>query len=236
MSTREEAKCLPGSRIIFEDSHLLVVDKPACIPTVPDESGDMSLLDMCRQYIKVTYKKPGNVFLAVIHRLDRPVSGVICFAKRSKAASRLSDQMRRGAIKKEYLAVVRGVPKGAAGTIENLLIKDRKRNLVSIATREMRGAKRAVTIWQSLESRHGLSLVRLLPRTGRPHQLRVHMASLGCPILGDLRYGPGPPLEDASIALHAAGLSLTHPTKKTELNFSSLPPGRYPWDLFSIKE
>jgi 23S rRNA pseudouridine1911/1915/1917 synthase len=234
LSTKE-ATCLPSSRIIFEDNHLLVVDKPAGVPSVPDESGDISLLDMCRQYIKEAYKKPGNVFLAVVHRLDRPVSGVICFAKRSKAASRLSDQMRRGAIKKEYLAVVKGAPQEPAGTVENFLIKDRKRNLVSIATRERHGAKRAVTGWKILESRGGLSLVRLLPETGRPHQIRVHMAALGCPILGDLRYGPGPPLEDASIALHAAGLGLTHPTKKTELSLSAPPPEAYPWNLFSTK-
>ncbi len=236
----DHGSCLPLSRILYEDKQIICINKPACIPTVPDSSGDLSLLEMAKAYIKRSANKPGNVFLAVVHRLDRPVSGIVCFAKRSKAASRLSMQMRDHQIKKEYISVVTGCPDKNSGVSRGFISKDRRRNLVKFQTGNAGKAgngKEAVTAWEVLEKRDGLCLIRLRPETGRPHQLRVTMAALRCPIIGDLRYGPGPPLPDRSIALHAERLLFAHPITGRRMEIQAPvaePDGEvtYPWNLF----
>ncbi len=217
--------------IIYEDNHLLVLNKPSGMPAVPDCSRDYSLLDWGRDYIKKTKNKPGNVFLAVVHRIDRPVSGLVCFARTSKAASRLSKQMREGIISKEYLAVTKNVPNSFGGVVKNYLKKDRKRNITRIASREEAGAKRAITRWQVIGKRKGMHLFHLVPVTGRPHQLRIHLAKvLGCPILGDKKYGSDEKVfEGRALALHSWKLGFNHPTNKRQMQLIAPVPSHFPF-------
>ncbi len=220
--------------IIFEDNHLLILNKPAGMPVVPDSSGDNSLLQWGKAYIKESKNKPGNVFLAVVHRIDRPVSGVVCFAKTSKAAARLSQQVRDRTIKKGYLAVVEGKLHVLQGEIDNYLKKDRKLNKVFVASPGAKGAKRAITKWTVVAEKGKRCLVYLEPLTGRSHQLRVHMAKiLKAPIIGDVKYGSKlRVLEGKGLALHARHLELIHPTKKDRLNLSAPIPQYYPFSDF----
>ena len=199
-------------RILHEDNHLLVIQKPACLPTVPDESKDESLLEWGKEWIRKKYSKPGAVFLGVVHRLDRPVSGVVVFARTSKAAERLSVQFRARTVQKTYLGVVDGVALDGSGRVEQWLRKNNSSNRVQACTERDEGARLAVTEWRVLERRSGLTLLELKPETGRSHQLRVACQTLGAPLSGDLKYGALVPLEDKSIALHAAELSFDHPT------------------------
>ena len=222
--------------IIYEDNHLFVLCKPPAMPVVPDASYDYSLLDWGKDYIKRTKNKPGNVFLAVIHRIDRPVSGLVLFAKTSKAASRLSDQMRKHLILKRYLAVVSGYPGSDEGTVETFLKKDRKRNKVAVVPHNTVGAKKAVTRWRVLGRQKDRSLLCLEPVTGRSHQLRVHMAEvLGCPILGDIKYGSNMPvLSGKAIALHSGQMNIKHPTRKESVRFVCPAPTYDPFVLFNV--
>ena len=221
----------PG--VIFEDNHLLVVEKPPSMPVVPDASRDFSLLDWGKDYLRKTRNKPGNVFLAVIHRIDRPVSGLVCFAVTSKAASRLSEQMRGRRIRKEYLAISGRIPDRDSGTLKNYLIKDRRRNVVTSVAEGQSGARLAVTRWELKRQRGPFSLFGLKPVTGRSHQLRVHMSGLGCPIFGDVKYGSSERfLDGRGIALHSWKLTLLHPTKRQQMQFCSHPPELFPYSIF----
>ncbi len=224
--------------VIYEDNHLLALYKPPAMPVVPDSSCDYSLLDWGKDYIKKTKNKPGNVFLAVIHRIDRPVSGLVLFARTSKAASRLSDQMRKHLISKRYLAVVSGCPESDGDTIETFIKKDRKRNRVTITHCDTKGAKRAITRWTVLSKRQYNSLLCLEPVTGRPHQLRVHMAKvLCCPILGDIKYGNNRPvLSGKAIALHSWSIGVEHPTRKELVRIVCPIPIYEPFDLFQVSK
>jgi len=213
--------------VLHCDNHVLVVDKPACVPIVPDSSGDVALLDIAKEWVKREYSKPGEVFLGVVHRLDRPVSGVVVFARTSKAASRLSDAWRRHDIEKIYWGMSESpAPQERKGEVEQWLWKDAKRNVVRRFTREGRqdGAKLAQTSWRVLSAKPGSTLFELIPHTGRPHQLRVACASLGCVLKGDLKYGARQPLPDKSIALHARRLTFAHPTLKDRVTFESECP------------
>lgn len=220
-------------QVLFCDNHLLVVSKPAGLPTVPDSSGDASLLDVAREWVRTEFQKPGAAFLGVVHRLDRPVSGVIVFARTSKAASRLGEQWRARSTRKLYWGVGQGRPPAAAGESEAWLLKDPEKNRVQAVPSGRPGAQRAVTSWRVLEESAGRTLYELVPLTGRPHQLRVCAASLGTPLLGDLKYGAREPLPDASIALHARELELDHPTRGERLSFVAAPPEGGGWD-FSV--
>jgi len=215
--------------VLYEDNHLLVLEKPACLPCVPDASEDESLLDWGKQYVKEAYDKPGAVFLGVVHRLDRPVSGVVLFARTSKAADRLSAQFRERTVEKTYLGVTTGPAPTESGLLEQWLRKDTDANRVHIAAEGEEGARSAVTEWRALERRGDLTLLELKPRTGRPHQLRVACKSLGAPLAGDLKYGAREPLPDMSIALHAAQLAFDHPTREERLEFKASPPGAEIW-------
>ena len=215
--------------VLYEDNHLLVLEKPACLPCVPDASEDESLLDWGKQYVKEAYDKPGAVFLGVVHRLDRPVSGVVLFARTSKAADRLSAQFRERTVEKTYLGVTTGPAPTESGLLEQWLRKDTDANRVHIAAEGEEGARSAVTEWRALERRGDLTLLELKPRTGRPHQLRVACKSLGAPLAGDLKYGAREPLPDMSIALHAAQLAFDHPTREERLEFKASPPDAEIW-------
>ena len=215
----------------FVDNHLLAVEKPACLPVVPDESGDESLFDRAREWVEVEYQKPGRAFLGVVHRLDRPVSGVVLFARTSKAASRLTDQFRERTVEKTYLAVCEGRMAHEVGRMEQWLVKDRGTNRVRAGHDTDEGAKRALTRWKVLASEGNRHLVELVPETGRSHQLRVALSSLGAPILGDLKYGARDALADRSIALHARSLAVDHPTLRDRRVLASEVPAGDWWRL-----
>ena len=221
---------MTGLRVLLQDNHLLVVNKPAGVPVVPDESGDESLLDLSKAWVKEEFEKPGRVFLGVVHRLDRPVSGVVLFARTSKAAGRLSDQWRERAVEKRYLGVTASAPPGEDGIIEQWLLKDSERNQVCVvdppAAEARSRARLARTRWRLLDRDRGLSFLELEPLTGRSHQLRVAMQSLGCPLLGDLKYGAPQALPDRSVALHARRLGFLHPTRDETVRVEApLPEG-----------
>lgn len=218
--------------IIYEDNHLLVVEKPVNIPVQEDRSGDKDLLTLLKEKIKIRDQKPGNVYLALVHRLDRPVGGVMVFAKTSKAASRLSDVIRRNKLNRTYLAVVRGKPKTKQQKLTHYLKKDRRKNMVRAVSRHDQQAKKAILEYETLGSLNGLSLLSIRLHTGRSHQIRVQLSTIGLPIYGDQRYGqeqkPG-----EQIALWAHELALPHTTTKDILSFISEPPNTYPWNTLA---
>jgi len=218
--------------ILYEDNHLLFVEKPVNIPVQEDKSRDQDLLAYLKEDVKVRYNKPGNVYLGLVHRLDRPVGGVMVFAKTSKAASRLSDAIRRKAIGKKYLAVVRGRPEKSAATLEDYLVKDHRTNQVFIAKSDTKNAKKAVLDYEVMGEKDNLSLLSINLHTGRPHQIRVQLASRNHPLYGDQKYGSSLNKPGQQIALWSHRLTLEHPTKKEEIAVKSDPPGEYPWNLW----
>ena len=220
-------------RVLYEDNHLLVLEKPACMPSVPDASEDSSLLDWGKQWVKEKYEKPGAVFLGVVHRLDRPVSGVVLFARTNKAAERLTAQFRERTVAKVYLGVVAGSVLEGSGRVDQWLSKDTQANRAHVVAEGDEGARRAVTEWRALERRGDLTLLELHPSTGRPHQLRVACKSLGAPLAGDLKYGAPDPLPDKSIALHAARLAFDHPTREERMEISAPLPEAPIWEGWS---
>lgn len=205
---------------VYEDNHLLVVVKPQGKLTQSDETGDLSLQDECKQYIKEKYQKPGEVYLGLVHRLDRPVGGLVAFARTSKAASRLSEQLRTHHMEREYLAVVEGEDLPARGDLRDWLLQGED-GLVRVVPEGTPGAKEARLHYERLGARDGTALVHLRLETGRKHQIRVQLSHLGYPIRYDMRYGHGERGRD--IALFGAVLRLTHPTLKKEMTFTACP-------------
>ena len=207
--------------IIFEDNHLLVVNKPAGILVQSDRTGDESLLEMMKDYIKIKYNKPGNVFLGLPHRLDRPVSGVVVLAKTSKALERINEQFRQKSVNKIYWALTHSSPPEMEGKLSNWLIKDHKRNIVSVAKKQKKDAVKAELEYQVIGKISDEHLVEIKLITGRFHQIRVQLKSVGCPIVGDVKYGFGKPNRDGSICLHARRIQLEHPVKKEPVLFEA---------------
>lgn len=206
---------------VYEDNHLLVVVKPQGKLTQSDETGDLSLQDECKRYIREKYQKPGEVYLGLVHRLDRPVGGLVAFARTSKSASRLSEQLRVHHMEREYLAVVEGESLPAEGTLCDWLLQDEKTGLVRTVPAGTPGAKEARLRYRRLGARDGTALVHLRLETGRKHQIRVQLSHLGYPICFDMRYGHGERGRD--IALFGAVLRLTHPTRKEAMTFTARP-------------
>mgnify|MGYP001036234644 FL=1 len=221
----------PDIEIIFEDNHLLVVNKPIGLLSQEDHTDAPDILTLCKEYLKKEYKKPGNVFLGLLHRLDRPVSGVMMTAKTSKAASRISEQIRRRTIKKKYLAVVTGNPP-PNGYLTHFLLKDEKTNTVQVVESNIKRSKEAQLMFQRLETVGDLHLLKITLITGRPHQIRVQLSTEGYPIWGDQKYGQS---NGSSPALHAYSIELEHPTLKKEIFLLAPPPKITPWNKFSIK-
>ncbi len=218
--------------ILYEDNHLLVVEKPVNIPVQEDSSGDKDLLNLLKEDIKIRYEKPGNVYLGLVHRLDRPVGGAMVFAKTSKAASRLSDVIRKDEITRSYLAIVRGIPKKKKGTLEHYLVKDTKKNKVSVVAASQKGAKKAILDYEVISSEEGMSLLSVRLHTGRSHQIRVQLSALGYPLYGDQKYGQQVNKAGQQIALWANALEFPHPTTKELIGVHSLPKNEYPWSLW----
>lgn len=218
---------LPKLNIIYEDNHLLVVEKPSNIPVQEDSSKDIDMLTILKDYRKKSENKPGEAFIGLVHRLDRPVSGIMVFAKTSKAASRLSDQIRQNTFHKTYLAVVEGtIP--PQGKFEDYLIKNEKENKSYVTTKEK--GKYSCLEYKRLSIKDNLSLVEINLITGRPHQIRVQFSSRNHPLIGDSKYGNNP--NNLDIALFAKSITFNHPTTKEELTFTLDIPNKYPFNLF----
>ena len=214
--------------IIYEDNHLLVVEKPINIPVCEDESHDMDFLTILKKYIKNKYNKPGNVYLGLVHRLDRPVGGIMVFAKTSKAASRLSKQVLEHSFKKVYVAVCeRKVPD--SGEWIDYLVKDSKTNTSYVTDKDH--GKIAKLKFKRLAFNNSFSLIEVYLETGRSHQIRVQFSSRGFPLVGDARYNPNSD-KKTSIALFARSIYFEHPITKEKLNFELDIPKRYPYNLF----
>lgn len=219
----------PDIEILFEDNHLLAVDKPGGVLSQEDHTGQPDLLNLCKEYLKKEYNKQGNVFLGLLHRLDKPVSGVMLFAKTSKAASRISEQIRNRSIKKSYHAVVEGIsPQN--GMLQDYLLKDNQANTVSVSSKKNKQAKKAELIYQREQVENNLSLLKITLITGRPHQIRVQLSNLGYPIYGDKKYGSN---NNANISLHASELTFAHPITKKQMSIRTNLPKGPPWDLFN---
>ena len=222
--------------ILFEDNHILVVLKEQNLASCPDESGDENLLDLLKDFLKRTYDKPGNVYLGLVHRLDRPTGGVMVFAKTSKAAGRLSEQMKTGDFEKRYLTVLNGAPNPESGKLVNYLKKNTINNMVYLSTEGTDGAKYAALDYRVLEKRGGLALTEVKLHTGRSHQIRVQFAGIAHPVYGDMRYG-GEFAIKGRLALWAYSLAFTHPVTKERMRFLSEPPAdETPWKFFSVSE
>lgn len=221
--------------ILYEDNHLLVVQKPVNIPVQEDSSGDKDLLTILKEDLKVRYQKPGNVYLGLVHRLDRPVGGVMVFAKTSKAASRLSDAMRRNTFEKQYLAVVRGTPSKDYARLEHYLLKDHRENKVHVVSPGSNKAKKASLDYEVLGRKNGQSLLSINLHTGRSHQIRVQLSTSSFPIYGDQKYGQKVNKPGQQIALWAYLLAFEHPTKKERMEFTSEPPEGDQWGMFNDK-
>lgn len=199
--------------ILYEDNHLLVVRKPAGMLTMGDASGAKTMVDLAKTYLKKKYNKPGDVFLGVVHRLDRPVSGVLVFARTSKAAGRLSAQFREHTVEKTYVALIEGRVNSASGTLRHWLWKDRGSNVVSVVAPGSTGSQECVLQYQQMKSHGTMSLLEIAPETGRSHQIRVQLASQGWCIVGDRKYGSRSAWPEG-IALHARRIVFEHPTKQ----------------------
>jgi 23S rRNA pseudouridine1911/1915/1917 synthase len=221
-----------GFKVIYEDNHLLVVNKDAGVLVQGDETGDSPLVERCKRYIKEKYNKPGEVFLGVVHRLDRPVSGIVVLARTSKSLERMNKLFRDKETRKIYWALVGAKPKASSGSLTHWLLKDEKKNKTTAFTRETVGALKSELNYKVIGERNGLYLVEVNPITGRPHQIRVQLSSMGCPIKGDLKYGYPEANEDGNICLHARSLSFVHPVKKEPTNFEAPLPDRSYWHLF----
>lgn len=199
------------NRILYEDNHLIAVNKIASEIVQGDKTGDLTLPDTIKAYLKEKYRKPGNVFCGVIHRLDRPTSGVVLFAKTSKALERMNEQFRLKEIEKTYLALVEGNLEGN-GTIINHLRKNEKQNKSYVVNQAM--GKEAKLRYEAIKAYNHYTLVKIVLETGRHHQIRCQLANMGFPIKGDLKYGAKRSNKDGSIGLHAASISFHHPTTK----------------------
>lgn len=221
--------------IIYEDNHLLVVEKPFDVLSQKDNTNDLDMLELLKKYLKDKYSKKGNVYLGLIHRLDRPVGGVMVFAKTSKAASRLSQAIRSNEFKKRYLVVVNGVIDKNEGTLRDYLLKDRKNNMVSVVKKGTANAKDAVLQYRVLQRTEELSLLMVELVTGRSHQIRVQFSSRGNPLYGDLRYGGKFSKVGQRIALWSYEVEFVHPVKKEVMKFNLKPKYIVPWKFFSIK-
>ena len=225
-------------QVLYEDNHLLAVNKPAGYLSQGDETGDVTVMDLAKEYIKLRYDKPGDVFLGSIHRLDRPVSGAILFARTSKALSRMTQVFRDRKVTKTYWAIVAEQPSPIEGRLTGFIYKDAKKNLSKLLPKansnRHQGAKEAVLDYRLLGRIGTNVLLEVKPLTGRPHQIRVQLAQqLDCPIRGDLKYGFRQPNEDGNINLHSRSLEFLHPVKKEQVRIvADAPRDDQIWQLF----
>jgi 23S rRNA pseudouridine1911/1915/1917 synthase len=217
--------------VLYEDNHLIAINKRSGDLVQGDATGDEPLSEKVKSYIKEKYNKPGEVFLGVVHRLDRPVSGVVVFARTSKALERMNALFRERETQKVYWAIVNNKPAKPTATLVHWLIKNEQTNKVSFYDRVTPHALQSELSYRILKGSGGLFLLEILPATGRPHQIRVQLSAIGCPIVGDVKYGSGKELGQY-ICLHASRLKFTHPVKKIELEIKAPTPGSEFWNQF----
>lgn len=221
----------PNIPIVFEDDHLLLINKPANVLSQKDHTGDPDVLTLCKQYIRRSSKR-NDPFIGLIHRLDRPVGGLMLFAKTRKSADHLSQQIRDRTMQKTYWAVTSGDPP-RNGMLTHHLYKDRNKNIVNVVPKNNRQGKEAILSFSKLETLNDLNLLAIHLQTGRPHQIRVQLAQEGYPVWGDYKYGPDQP-DGRKMALRAVELVFNHPAMNQELQFELAPPNEKPWSRFSI--
>ncbi|MCB0662094.1 MAG: RNA pseudouridine synthase [Saprospiraceae bacterium] len=222
-------------KVLFEDNHLLAVAKPAGWLVHGDETGDESLLDWAKEYIKIRYQKPGAVYLGVIHRIDRPVSGVVIFARTSKALERMNELFKKREVEKTYWAITDHRPDPLEGTLTDYLVKDNTKNMVKALDRPSRrnpDAKKSVLNYKLIAEIDKHFLLKVNPITGRSHQIRVQLAKKGWPIIGDVKYGHKTPNHDGSIYLHCRSMSFVHPIKKEKVTITANSPKLEFWNWF----
>ena len=222
--------------VLYEDNQIIVVLKPQNVPTQADSSKDIDLLTMVKDYVKKKYNKEGEAFIGLVHRLDRPTGGVMVFARNSKSASRLAEQLKDGSFEKKYLAVLVGTPRDRKARLINYLVKDEKNNMVKTVPAKIEGAKRAELDYLVLDEDQDISLVDIKLITGRSHQARVQMQKIGHPIFGDARYGGDGLAKGHNLALWAYELRFYHPVSKMPMVFVAYPPAdKIPWKFFPIE-
>lgn len=218
--------------VVYEDNHIIVVNKTASEIVQGDKTGDTPLSETVKQYLKEKYNKPGNVFLGVTHRLDRPVSGLVVFAKTSKALSRLNDMFRNGDVKKTYWAIVRNQPQAPEGELTHWLVRNEKQNKSYAYDKEVKDSKKAILCYKEIGHSQNYHLLEVDLKTGRHHQIRCQLAKMGCPIKGDLKYGSPRSNPDGSICLHARRISFIHPVSKESIEIEAPVPGGNLWNGF----
>lgn len=216
-------------QVLYEDNHVIIVAKSAGEIVQGDKTGDRTLADDVKAYIKERYAKPGAVFLGTVHRLDRPVSGVVVFARTSKALARLNEMFRQGAVSKTYWALVLNEPREAAATLTHWLVRNEQKNKSFVCASERAGAKRAVLDYRVLGHTERYHLLEVHLHTGRHHQIRCQLAAIGCPIRGDLKYGAPRSNPDGSICLHARSIRFEHPVTHKEIYVEAPVPEEGPW-------
>ena len=219
-------------QVLHEDNHVIVVNKRPSDIVQGDKTGDVTMPDQIKEFLRVKYNKPGNIFCGVVHRLDRPTSGAVVFAKTSKALTRLNEQFRAKDTQKIYWAVVEKAPQSNVGHLENFLLKNEKQNKAYVHQKEVSGSKKAILDYRVLAQSDKYTLVEVALHTGRHHQIRAQMAHIGCVIKGDLKYGAKRSNADGSIHLHARFLSFIHPTTKETIQITAPVPDDSLWKWF----
>lgn len=217
-------------QVLYEDNHIIAVNKRPSDIVQGDKTGDTPLSDFVKQYIKEKYNKPGDVFIGTVHRIDRPVSGIVLFAKTSKALARLNQMFQSKEIQKTYWAVVKNKPKSNKGKLVHYLKKNEAKNMSRAFEKEQQGALRSELDYELILSLDNYHLLEINPHTGRHHQIRVQLSAMGCPIKGDIKYGFDRTNKDASIHLHARKIAFIHPVKKGPITIVAPPPDEVIWN------
>ncbi len=221
-------------KILYEDNHLIAVNKPFGVLSQSDEKGTTSIFEEVIDYLRITYQKTGNVYLALLHRIDRPVGGLIIFAKTSKAAARMSELFRERKIQKIYYAITENIPTEMKGRLVHWLTKQSHKNIVKASNKPSKNAQEAVLDYEVIKVINNRALLKVQPLTGRPHQIRVQLAKIGCPIVGDVKYGKTHFTPDQSILLFSKKLEFIHPVKKEKIVIEAPFPKGQIWDLFKL--
>lgn len=223
---------LENLRVLYEDNHIIAINKRNSDIIQSDISGDTVLCDVVKEYVKRKYNKPGLAFIGTVHRLDRPVSGVVLYSRTTKALNRLGNQFKYREVQKTYWAVVKGMPPETEGTVVNYLWKDEKQNKTFVFDSAADNRKESELSYKVIGQGDHYTFIEVYPKTGRHHQIRATLASLGCPIKGDIKYGSKRTNDNASIHLHARQISFSHPVKKTPITIIAPPPEDSLWDEF----
>lgn len=224
------------SRILFEDNHLIIINKLPGELVQGDETGDVTLADKVKEYLKVTYNKPGNVYLGIPHRLDRPTSGIVVYTKTEKALIRLNEAFKGSSVKKTYWAVVDNMPKKSESTLIHYIVRNSANNKSVAYPKEIKGSKLAKLDYKVIGKSEKYYLLEIALHTGRHHQIRAQLAAIGLHIKGDLKYGFPRSNPDGGIHLHARKIVFTHPVKKEELTIIAPPPHDTVWDYFASQD